>query len=84
MRQLEKKSLTEMEEILSNGIDQPDFLVDLFPSCVQKEVDFYSKNFKWPLSEEIEKRQLEPYVWLKENEDHNFKVYCTFNSKPKS
>uniref|UniRef100_A0A3P8V685 Secernin 3 n=1 Tax=Cynoglossus semilaevis TaxID=244447 RepID=A0A3P8V685_CYNSE len=46
MRQLEKKSLTEMEEILSNGIDQPDFLVDLFPSCVQKEVDFYSKNFK--------------------------------------
>ncbi|KAG7501969.1 hypothetical protein JOB18_010782 [Solea senegalensis] len=44
MRQLEKETMTKMEEILSRGIVQPDFLVNLFPNSVQDEMAVYSKS----------------------------------------
>ncbi|TKS67205.1 Secernin-3 [Collichthys lucidus] len=44
MRQLEKEKMTEMEEHLSNGVDEPDFLVNLFSACVQEEIAVYSKS----------------------------------------
>lgn len=44
MRQLEKEKMTEMEEHLSNGVDEPDFLVNLFSTCVQEEIAVYSKS----------------------------------------
>ena len=44
MRQLEKEKMTEMEEILSHGIEEPDFLVNLFSNSVQEEMNVYSKS----------------------------------------
>ncbi|XP_026150692.1 secernin-3 isoform X1 [Mastacembelus armatus] len=44
LRQLEKEKMTEMEEILSHGIEEPDFLVNLFSSSVQAEMAAYSKS----------------------------------------
>ncbi len=44
MRQLEKKKITEMEEILSKGFDEPDLLVDLFSTSVKEEMAVYSKS----------------------------------------
>ncbi|KAM7407432.1 hypothetical protein PAMA_003248 [Pampus argenteus] len=44
MRQLEKETMTQMEKILSDGIEVPDLLVDLFSSSVQKEMNVYSKS----------------------------------------
>ncbi|KAI4805567.1 hypothetical protein KUCAC02_010171 [Chaenocephalus aceratus] len=44
MRRLEKEKMTEMEEILSHGIKEPDLLVNLFPSCVQEEMAVYGKS----------------------------------------
>lgn len=41
MRQLEKASMEKMEEILSSGVKNADELVDLFSSCVQKEIAVY-------------------------------------------
>ncbi|XP_010792820.1 secernin-3 isoform X2 [Notothenia coriiceps] len=44
MRRLEKEKMTEMEEILSHGIKEPDLLVNLFPRCVQEEMAVYGKS----------------------------------------
>ncbi|XP_037344423.2 secernin-3 [Pungitius pungitius] len=44
MRALEKEKRTEMEEILSNGIKEEDFLANLFSSCVQGEMGLYGKR----------------------------------------
>ncbi|XP_062287190.1 secernin-3 [Scomber scombrus] len=44
MRQLEKEKMTEMEKNLSHGIEEPDFLVNLFPECVKEEMNVYSKS----------------------------------------
>ncbi|XP_018531291.1 secernin-3 isoform X2 [Lates calcarifer] len=44
MRQLEKAKMTEMEKFLSDGIEEPDFLVNLFSSSIQEEMATYSKS----------------------------------------
>lgn len=44
MRKLEKEKMTEMEQILSNGIDEPDLLADLFTRSVQEEMAVYGKS----------------------------------------
>ncbi|XP_044071623.1 secernin-3 [Siniperca chuatsi] len=44
MRQLEKEKMTQMEEVLSHGIEEPDFLVNLFSSSVKAEMAVYSKS----------------------------------------
>lgn len=44
MRQLEKTKMTEMEQILSQGIEEPDFLVDLFSASVKEEMAAYSTS----------------------------------------
>ncbi|KAM8856068.1 secernin-3 isoform 1-T2 [Spinachia spinachia] len=44
MRELEKEKRTQMEEIISNGIVEQDFLADLFSSCVQGEMGLYGKS----------------------------------------
>ncbi|XP_067459682.1 secernin-3 [Thunnus thynnus] len=44
MRQLEKEKMTQMEKILSHGIEEPDFLVNLFSNCVEEEMNVYSKR----------------------------------------
>ncbi|XP_072253133.1 secernin-3 [Leuresthes tenuis] len=44
MRQLEKETVKQMEEILTQGIDQPDLWVNLFSSSVEKELSTYSKS----------------------------------------
>lgn len=56
MRQLEKEKMTEMEEHLSNGVDEPDFLVNLFSTCVQEEIAVYSKSWATPYMLEQEHR----------------------------
>lgn len=45
MRQLEKEKMAEMEKILSEGIEEPDLLVNLFSGSVHQEMATYSK--KW-------------------------------------
>lgn len=42
MRQLEKKKMAEMEEFLSHGFEEPDFLVNLFSTSVKEEMAVYS------------------------------------------
>lgn len=44
MRQLEKEKMAEMEKILSEGIEEPDFLVNLFSTSVHEELATYSKK----------------------------------------
>jgi len=44
MRQQEKETVKQMEEILTQGIDQPDLWVNLFSSSVEKELSTYSKS----------------------------------------
>lgn len=44
MRQLEKEKVAEMEKILSEGIEEPDFLVNLFSTSVHEELATYSKK----------------------------------------
>ncbi|XP_029980106.1 secernin-3 [Sphaeramia orbicularis] len=44
MRQVEKEKMTQMEMVLSEGVEDPDLWVDLFPKSVQEEMDTYSKN----------------------------------------
>lgn len=46
MRQLEREKLKQMEQILSRGVEEPNLLVNLFPSCVQEEMNLYSKTPK--------------------------------------
>lgn len=46
MRQLEKEKMTEMEKNLSHGVEEPDFLVNLFPECVKEEMNVYSKSWE--------------------------------------
>lgn len=45
MRKLEKEKMTEMEEILSNGVKETVSLVNLFSGCVEEEMALYGK--KW-------------------------------------
>uniref|UniRef100_A0A2I4AN05 Secernin-3 isoform X2 n=1 Tax=Austrofundulus limnaeus TaxID=52670 RepID=A0A2I4AN05_AUSLI len=44
MRQLEKEMMKEMEKFLEQGIEEPDLLVNLFSSSVQKELSVYNKS----------------------------------------
>ncbi|KAM3607426.1 uncharacterized protein V6R79_007703 [Siganus canaliculatus] len=44
MRQLEKEKMAEMEKFLSHGVDEPDFLVNLFSKSVEEEIATYSKS----------------------------------------
>lgn len=44
MRSLEKQKMAQMEELLSHGVEEPDFLVNLFSSSVKEEVAVYSKS----------------------------------------
>uniref|UniRef100_A0A8C3ARL8 Secernin 3 n=1 Tax=Cyclopterus lumpus TaxID=8103 RepID=A0A8C3ARL8_CYCLU len=44
MRKLEKDKMTEMEKILSNGIEEPDLLADLFTRSVREEMAVYGKS----------------------------------------
>ncbi|XP_071330974.1 secernin-3 [Trachinotus anak] len=44
MRQLEKEKMTEMEKCLSEGVEEPDFLANLFPDSVKEEMAAYSKS----------------------------------------
>ena len=44
MRQLEKKNMSQMEKILSDGVDQPDYYANLFPNSVQEEMAVYTKS----------------------------------------
>ncbi|XP_041857427.1 secernin-3 [Melanotaenia boesemani] len=44
MRQLERELIHEMEKILTQGIEEPDDLVNLFSSSVQKEMSTYNKS----------------------------------------
>lgn len=44
MRQLEKKKMEQMEEILSQGVEEPDLWVNLFSSSVKEEMAVYSKS----------------------------------------
>ncbi|KAM9710144.1 secernin-3 isoform 1-T2 [Menidia menidia] len=43
MRELEKETVEKMKEILTQGIDDPDLLVNLFSSSVQNELSIYNK-----------------------------------------
>lgn len=45
MRELEKDKMTKMEKILSDGVDEPDYLANLFSSSVQEEMATYSKRW---------------------------------------
>ncbi|XP_020490100.1 secernin-3 [Labrus bergylta] len=44
MRKLEKEKMTQMEEILSHGVKEPDLLVNLFSSSVKEELAVYSQK----------------------------------------
>lgn len=44
MRELEKNKMDEMEKILSEGIKEPDYVVNLFSNCVQEEMAVYGKS----------------------------------------
>ncbi|XP_026231758.1 secernin-3 [Anabas testudineus] len=44
MRELEKKTMTKMEEFLSHGVEEPDYLANLFSSSVQEEMATYNKS----------------------------------------
>lgn len=44
MRQLEKEKMTRMEEFLSLGADEPDYLANLFSSSVNEEMAVYSQS----------------------------------------
>ncbi|KAM8748922.1 secernin-3 [Acanthopagrus schlegelii] len=44
MRQLEKEKMTKMEEHLSVGVEEPDFLVNLFSESVKEEIAVYGKR----------------------------------------
>ncbi|XP_034041868.1 secernin-3 [Thalassophryne amazonica] len=44
MRQLEKEKVTEMEKILSDGIEEEAFLVNLFSRSVDEEMALYGKS----------------------------------------
>lgn len=44
MRELEKDKMKEMEKILSDGVDEPDLLANLFSISVQQEMSTYSKR----------------------------------------
>ncbi|KAM6955611.1 secernin-3 [Lycodopsis pacificus] len=44
LRKLEKEKMTQMEKNLSNVIMDPDFLADLFSSCVREEMAMYGKS----------------------------------------
>ena len=46
MRQLEKDSMTRMEAFLSHGVDEPDFLVNLFSTSVKEEMAVYNKSWE--------------------------------------
>ncbi|XP_041662815.1 secernin-3 [Cheilinus undulatus] len=44
MRKLENEKMTQMEEILSHGFQEPESLVNLYSSCVKEELEMYSKK----------------------------------------
>lgn len=46
MRQLEKEKMTKMEEHLSDGVEEPDFLVNLFSESVKEEIAVYGKRWE--------------------------------------
>ncbi|KAJ0005649.1 hypothetical protein NQD34_015543 [Periophthalmus magnuspinnatus] len=44
MRGLEKNKIDQMDKIVSEGITEPDYLVNLFSNCVQEEMAIYEKS----------------------------------------
>ncbi|XP_077392708.1 secernin-3 isoform X2 [Festucalex cinctus] len=44
MRKLESERMKQMEQILYHGVEQPDTLLDLFPSTVRDEMELYGKG----------------------------------------
>lgn len=44
MRKMEKEKMTQMEELLSHGVEEADSLRSLFSDCVKEELDIYSKG----------------------------------------
>ncbi|XP_047458010.1 secernin-3 [Mugil cephalus] len=44
LRQLEKKKMEEMEQILSQGVDEPDLWVNVFSNSVKEEMAVYSTS----------------------------------------
>lgn len=56
MRQLEKEKMTQMEEFLSDGVKEPDFLANLFSSSVQEEMAVYNKKWETHYLLEPQKR----------------------------
>lgn len=46
MRELEKEKIAQMEKILSEGITEPDYLVNLFSNSVQEEMAIYGKSWE--------------------------------------
>ncbi|XP_028991686.1 secernin-3 isoform X2 [Betta splendens] len=44
MRELEKKLMTQMEKIFSDGIEEPDLFANLFSRSVQQEMEAYNKS----------------------------------------
>ncbi|KAM9803460.1 secernin-3 [Syngnathus typhle] len=46
MRKLEGERMKQMEEILYRGVQQPETLLDLFPSVVRDEMELYGKISK--------------------------------------
>ncbi|CAL1582311.1 unnamed protein product [Knipowitschia caucasica] len=44
MRGLEQNKIDQMEKIVSEGITEPDYLVNLFSNCVQEEMAIYEKS----------------------------------------
>ncbi|TNN54151.1 Secernin-3 [Liparis tanakae] len=44
LRKLEKDKMTKMETFLSNGIEEPDLLADLFTSSVREEMAVYGNS----------------------------------------
>lgn len=43
MRELEKNKMDQMEKILSDGVKEPDYLINLFSNCIQEEMSVYGK-----------------------------------------
>ncbi|XP_029386211.1 secernin-3 [Echeneis naucrates] len=44
MMKLEKEWMTEMEKILTEGVEEPDLFANLFSNCVQEEMAKYSNS----------------------------------------
>lgn len=58
MRELEKEKMAQMETFLSDGVEEPDYLANLFSSSVQQEMAAYSKS--WEACNLLELQNMSP------------------------